>query len=333
MASIIIKPEWQLSAKEASSESDYLNRRSFLKKAGLFAMSGLSLCYKKNVEGTEDPASFYERRFLKDNFPPKKNSQFNLAAQRATTPVALASSYNNYYEFTTEKEDVWRLAKSFPVHPWSIEVKGLVEKSRRYDLEPLLKPFSLEERIYRFRCVEAWAMTVPWVGIPLGKFLRSLNPLSKVRYVRFVGWYKPDKAPGQRDSSYYNWPYYEALHIDEAMHELSLLAVGMYGRPLNRQNGAPVRLILPWKYGYKSMKGITQIEFWEKQPPTFWNDVAPREYGFYSNVNPEVPHPRWSQQRERVLGRPGKFATLPYNGYGKWVAALYKDIPNRNRIY
>ena len=332
MPHIILPKEWNLNKKNILEESTYFNRKEFLKKLGLMSSAlVLATCDKKfsqdkkSSKETKDPRKQYDPTFAKSSFPPSQNSKFQSVPKRLVTPSLLATSYNNYYEFTQNKEAVWILASKFNTRPWQIGVSGLVSPKTKkyYDLEKLVKSFSLEERIYRFRCVEAWSMVVPWIGISMAKIISFLNPLSKARYVRFVGWERPLEAPGQRQVSSYTWPYYEALRMDEAMNQLSLFTVGMYGKPLTKQNGAPVRLIVPWKYGYKSMKGITHIEFLEKRPGTFWNDAAPKEYGFYSNVNPKVPHLRWSQAKEQVLGQKGKINTLAYNGYGKFVAKLY----------
>ncbi len=332
MPNIILKAEWNsLSEKDCTPEELYYSRRSFLKRAGLAALGTAYLACNpfassklQKKEQNKNPLLQYDPHFLKQSFPAKRDPRFSSVAKRKLTPELICSTYNNYYEFSQDKQLVWELASNFQTDPWSIAVGGLLQKKpRSFPLEKLLLRFSLEERIYRFRCVEAWSMVVPWIGIPLAKLLRFFEPSSKARYVQFIGWNRPEEALGQRYSSY-SWPYYEALRLDEAYNELAMLVVGMYGHPLSRQNGAPVRLIIPWKYGYKSMKGITRIEFTAKRPPTFWNDAAPLEYGFYSNVNPKVPHPRWSQASERIVGKAGRIATLPYNGYGKWVAHMYK---------
>ena len=325
MAGVIINKGLSLSEKEASPEGLYLNRREFLKKTGSSLAAGALLaCGEKLPQKKKSlhPLKQYDPEFAKASFPASKNKKFLSVHGRKISPELLVSSYNNYYEFTQDKEKVWLLASNFKTDPWSIEVGGLTRKAARYDLEDLIARFPLEERVYRFRCVEAWSMVVPWVGIALGKLIKFLEPLSKARYARFIGWKRPEEAPGQRYGSY-EWPYYEALRMDEAYNELSLFTVGMYGHNLTKQNGAPARLVIPWKYGYKSMKGITRIEFLEKKPSTFWNNAIPREYGFYSNVNPKVPHPRWSQAREQPLGQAEKIPTLAYNGYGKFVANMY----------
>ncbi len=336
MPNIILKRGWDLQDKIVTPEPLYINRKSFLAKSAQ-ALMGLTLlsCNQKSKTTNSvidsvskkplSPETVYDPNFAKNSFPPKKNKSFLSVPKRKVTKERLASSFNNYYEFSQEKEKVWKLAIGFNTRPWTLTVGGEIgsKKKRTYDLEALVRRFTLEERVYRFRCVEAWAMVVPWIGFPLKKLIRFLEPSSKARYMRFIGWERPEEAPGQRHPGSYSWPYYEALRMDEANNELALVAVGMYGHALTKQNGAPVRLILPWKYGYKSMKGITRIEFVEKKPSTFWYDAAPSEYGFYSNVNPKVPHPRWSQASEQVIGEHGRIQTLPYNGYGKWVSRLY----------
>ena len=328
MANVILHPEWHLKEKEASPESVYWSRKQILRGFGTASLATILSSPETIFAGPRrsnpNPSLQYDPSFLKDLFPPKRSRSFSFVRGRTVTPEIYASSYNNYYEFTERKEDVWKYVSRFRTRPWTIKIGGLVKKPRRYDLEFLIRKFSLEERVYRFRCVEAWSMILPWVGIPLQKLIRYVEPHSKARYLSFIGWNKPSQAHGQRYGNY-SWPYYEALRMDEAVNELPLLVVGMYGHPLTKQNGAPVRLIVPWKYGFKSMKGITRIEFSSRKPHTFWNDAVPKEYGFYANVNPKRPHPRWSQAYERVLGERRKIRTLPYNGYGKWVAKLYKN--------
>ncbi|MDD4916088.1 MAG: protein-methionine-sulfoxide reductase catalytic subunit MsrP [Methylococcales bacterium] len=251
------------------------------------------------------------------------------------TPAALVKNYTNYYEFTLNKEDATQLAQALPTDPWSLEIAGEVEKPGVYPLEDLLKRQTMEERIYRFRCVEGWAMVVPWVGFPLGNLLKTVQPLSTARFVSFTTILRPEVMPGQRTKSLLDWPYVEALRIDEAMHPLTILAVGMYGDVLPKQNGAPLRLVVPWKYGFKSIKAIIKIELLRNAPVTTWNLSAPNEYGFYANVNPTVQHPRWSQSSERLLGDKlftPRRATEMYNGYGEQVAALYSGMDLR-RFY
>jgi sulfoxide reductase catalytic subunit YedY len=244
------------------------------------------------------------------------------------TPYEDAASYNNFYEFGTGKGDPARHAHRLKTDPWSVEIAGEVGKPGRIGLEDLLKPHPLEERVYRLRCVEAWSMVIPWVGIPLADVLKRFEPGSQARFVELSTLFDPEQMPGQR-RSVLEWPYVEGLRIDEAMHPLTILAVGMYGRALPNQNGAPLRLVVPWKYGFKSIKSIVKIRLTREQPKTSWNLSAPREYGFYSNVNPEVDHPRWSQKRERRIGEFRKRETLPFNGYAEQVASLYAGMDLR----
>lgn len=242
-----------------------------------------------------------------------------------------ATGYNNFYEFGTGKRDPARNAHTLKTEPWSIVVDGETAKPGKINLEDILKPATLEERVYRFRCVEAWSMVVPWVGFPLAQLLSRFEPTSKARYVSFETLVDKKQMPGQR-RRVIDWPYREGLRMDEAMHPLAFLAVGMYGRVLPNQNGAPIRLVVPWKYGFKSIKSIVRISFTKDQPNTSWNDLAADEYGFYANVNPAVDHPRWSQARERKLGDFRKRPTLPFNGYGNEVASLYDGMDLR-RLY
>ena len=258
-----------------------------------------------------------------------RNPRFSL--NEDTNSFEDITTYNNFYEFGTDKADPAQNSGKFKPRPWSVTVAGECAKPGTYTLEDILKPHALEERIYRLRCVEAWSMVIPWVGFPLGALLKRFEPTSKARYVAFKTVMRPDEMPGQR-FPVLDWPYVEGLRIDEAMHPLALLAVGLYGQTLPNQNGAPLRLVVPWKYGFKGIKSIVEIRFTERQPPTSWNISAPREYGFYANVNPDVDHPRWSQAHERRIGAglfASKQATLPFNGYADQVAALYKGLDLR----
>ncbi len=239
-----------------------------------------------------------------------------------------ATTYNNFYELGTDKGDPRRNAGWLKVEPWKVAIDGEVGRPGTLGLEDLLRPHPLEERIYRLRCVEAWSMVIPWVGFPLSDLLKRFEPTSRAKYVAFETIFDPENLRGQR-RSVLDWPYVEGLRIDEAMHPLTILAVGMYGRVLPNQNGAPLRLVVPWKYGFKSIKSIVRIRLTEKRPPTSWNRSAPREYGFYSNVNPAVDHPRWSQKRERRIGEWRKRPTLPFNGYAEQVASLYAGMDLR----
>jgi len=238
------------------------------------------------------------------------------------------TNYNNYYEFTTDKEDVARVAKGFKAEPWSLAVGGLVNKPQTFSVGDLVGMFPPEERVYRLRCVEGWSMVIPWQGFPLKKLLEAVEPTAGAQYVRFETVRRPEEMPGQK-SPFYTWPYVEGLRLDEAMNDLALLVTGLYGRALPGQNGAPIRLAVPWKYGFKSIKSIVKIDLVERQPTSLWMAAAPDEYGFYANVNPDVPHPRWSQSTERRIGEVRRRRTLPFNGYAEQVAALYQGMDLR----
>ena len=247
------------------------------------------------------------------------------------TPFEDVTRYNNFYEFGTGKGDPAKYADEMTVDPWSVVVEGACDRPGAYALEDLLKPHEYQERVYRLRCVEAWSMVIPWIGIPLADILKRLEPTSRAKYVYFETLYDPDQMRGQRSLfSTIDWPYQEGLRMDEAMNELSFLAVGLYGKTMPNQNGAPIRLVVPWKYGFKSIKSIVKIRFQEERPKTTWEMLAPQEYGFYANVNPEVDHPRWSQKRERRLPSgllsPNYMETVKFNGYGEQVADLYKGM-------
>ena len=287
----------------------YLDRRLFI---GGLAAAGASLL--------APPVS------AKPTLTYRKNAQLSLAAP--ANSYEDITTYNNFYEFGTDKGDPVRLAGKFHPRPWSLTVAGEAELTGTFTLEDILKPHPLEERIYRLRCVEAWSMVIPWVGFPLGDLLKRFRPTSRAKYVAFKTVLRPEELPGQR-FPVLDWPYVEGLRMDEARHPLALLAVGLYGEVLPNQNGAPLRLVVPWKYGFKSIKSIVEIRFTERQPPTSWNRSAPQEYGFFANVNPDVDHPRWSQARERRIGT-GLFAarvpTLPFNGYAGQVAGLYRGM-------
>ncbi len=242
-----------------------------------------------------------------------------------------ATSYNNFYELGTDKRDPKKNAGSLRTRPWSVVIEGEVKKPAIVSFDDLLKPHSLEERVYRLRCVEAWSMVIPWIGIPLGDVIARFEPTSRAKYVSFTTLHDPEMLPGQR-RDILDWPYVEGLRIDEAVHPLTLLVVGMYGRELPNQNGAPLRLVVPWKYGFKSIKSIVKIRLTETQPPTSWNLSAPGEYGFYANVNPDVDHPRWSQRRERRIGDLRRRPTRPFNGYAEEVAPLYAGMDLKKKF-
>jgi sulfoxide reductase catalytic subunit YedY len=247
---------------------------------------------------------------------------------QSLTPYDSITNYNNYYEFSTAKDGVAPLAKGFVTTPWSVTVGGLVNNPKTYAIEDLIKKFTQQERIYRLRCVEAWSMVIPWQGFPLAQLLKEVDPTSAAKYVRFESLYAPDRMPGQKDG-FYTWPYVEGLRLDEAMNDLALMVTGLYGLPLPPQDGAPIRLVVPWKYGFKGIKAITKIDLVDVQPTSLWMNAAPDEYGFYANVNPDVPHPRWSQATERRIGELARRATLPFNGYADKVASLYQGMDLR----
>ncbi|HEX7153952.1 MAG TPA: protein-methionine-sulfoxide reductase catalytic subunit MsrP [Thermoanaerobaculia bacterium] len=299
---------------DITPEHTYLSRRRFLGAVGTGVLAACS------GEDKERPLIAATIPKAAPPFPAPRNPRYVL--DRDLSDELVVASINNFYEFTSEK-DVWKRVGSFRVDPWSVEITGLVSKPRRFSLDDLQR-LGLEERLYRLRCVEAWSMAVPWTGLPLARLLMLAEPKPTARFVRFFSFSDPTQQPGVREQSWYRWPYYEGLRIDEAMHELTFVATGLYGHALPKQNGAPVRIVVPWKYGYKSPKSVVRIELVDTQPPTFWNDLAPAEYSFLSNVDPSVPHPRWSQASERLIGTWSTKRTLPFNGYRDWVAALYR---------
>ena len=317
---LISKPS-HIKPSEITPESVYLNRRVFMRGAGSIAGAAATLLLPESAMAlTTDPKASGE--------PLENISETAFRTDEALTPWKDITRYNNFYEFGTGKRDPYENAQEFKPRPWSIKVMGECENPGDLDLEDFLKPHALEERIYRLRCVEAWSMVVPWVGVPLAPILKRFKPTSKAKYVAFRTLYNPGQMPGQ-NVPVLDWPYLEGLRIDEAMHPLTIFAVGIYGRVLPNQNGAPIRLVVPWKYGFKSIKSIVTIRFTEEEPPTSWNVAAPQEYGFYSNVNPQVAHPRWSQARERRIGDVFKQDTKMFNGYADQVAKLYEGMDLR----
>ncbi len=312
---MLIKKTNDIKPSEITSEADYLNRRQFIKKSIYTGVAGAAI---SSVPGLllSNPAYAMALNF-------KKNTTYS--TDEELTDYESVTSYNNFYEFGTDKSDPARNSGDFKPRPWTISIEGECNKPGVYDLDDLIKPQQLEERIYRLRCVEAWSMVIPWVGIPLGDLLKRFEPNSKAKFVAFTTVYRPSEMPGQR-RKVLDWPYVEGLRIDEAMHPLTILSVGLYGKELLNQSGAPIRLVVPWKYGYKSIKSIVKIRFTKTQPPTSWNISAPGEYGFYSNVNPEVSHPRWSQRKERRIGDFLKRKTLMFNGYADQVSSLYSGM-------
>jgi methionine sulfoxide reductase catalytic subunit len=293
-------------SSEITSESAYVSRRQFLKDTGLISLTAggiLAACREGAAAQEQD-----------------------LKAEQ--TSYDDVTSYNNYYEFGTDKEDPKANAQQFKTKPWSVKVEGLVSKPATYQLEDFIKPYKLEERIYRHRCVEAWSMVIPWMGFPMSDLIKRVEPLGSAKYIEFTTLLDPKQMPGQR-LPYLEWPYVEGLRLDEAMHPLAIFAVGLYGKTLPNQNGAPLRHIVPWKYGFKGCKSIVRIRFTDKEPRTAWNIAAPQEYGFYANVNPTVDHPRWSQATERRVGEFRRRKTLMFNGYADQVASLYSGMDLR----
>jgi len=316
---MIIKTQKNIPASEITDPLVFNQRRQIIKAmtAGFLLPSVFS-----NVSANNN----------KNRWPdlPKSKLSGNVSP---ITPSDLPKSYTNYYEFSFNKEDSTALAQSLNTERWSVDISGEIENPGVFHLEDILKPQTLQEYIYRFRCVEAWSMVIPWVGFPLADLIKRVKPLSSAKFVKFTTLLQPESMPKQRINAMLDWPYVEALRMDEAMHPLTILAVGMYGDVLPNQNGAPLRLVVPWKYGFKSIKAICKIEFLKRAPLTTWNQFAPDEYGFYANVNPSVPHPRWSQFSERLLGS-GFFTprrqTELFNGYAEQVAALYGDMDLRH---
>jgi sulfoxide reductase catalytic subunit YedY len=312
----------------AADYADHIGRREFLSRslAAAASVSGGGMLFSATL-ASDTASAKTERKTLKNVVPAP--AEYRVADE--PTSHDDATHYNNFYELGTGKDDPARNAGSLRTHPWTVRIEGEVAKPGPVALEDLLRPHPLEERIYRLRCVEAWSMVIPWIGIPLADVLKRFEPTSKARYVAFETLVDPEQLPGQR-RDVLPWPYREGLRIDEAMHPLSLLAVGMYGEVIPGQNGAPLRLVVPWKYGFKSIKTIVAIRLQAKQPPTSWSQSAPDEYGFFANVNPEVDHPRWSQARERRIGEWRKRPTLPFNGYAERVAGLYSGMDLRRNF-
>jgi sulfoxide reductase catalytic subunit YedY len=307
---MIIRKASDLRYSDVTPKQVYLNRRRFL-GAGSIALGGL--VGSRAAQATTKLAGVTKSSYTVDD---------------KVTPYDVITHYNNFYEFGTDKEDPARNAQNFRTSAWMVKVEGEIAKPKMLDLEALMKFAPLEERIYRHRCVEAWSIVVPWIGYPLNALLKEVEPTSKAKYVAFESYYDRKQMP-QGAWAGIQFPYVEGLRLDEAMHPLTLLAVGLYGETLPNQDGAPFRLVVPWKYGFKSIKSIVKIRLVEKMPPTTWNLAAPQEYGFYSNVNPEVDHPRWSQAKERRLGEFFKRNTLKFNGYGDEVASLYAGMDLR----
>lgn len=313
----------KIKSSEITPEHVYLSRRDFLKSMGIVSASAavLAAC---GPTASAAPVSTQTSS--------EANTALSLTPSASTDELGDPlnsfediTNYNNFYEFTTDKQRVAQMAKDFKTSPWEVQVGGLVHNPKTYSIDDLRK-FEVEERIYRLRCVEAWSMVIPWVGFPLHKLLAEVEPKAEAKYVRFETLLDKEQFPGQKNSLFYQWPYIEGLRVDEAMHDLTLMATGLYGKDLLPQNGAPFRLVVPWKYGFKSIKSIVKIDLVTEQPTSLWMAAAPHEYGFYANVNPNVDHPRWSQATERRIGELGRRASRIFNGYEEEVAHLYDGM-------
>lgn len=301
---------WEIPERDATPEALWTRRRTL--GAGLGAIAG-GLLGGRNAIAQEDPSA--------GMYPAMRNMRYRV--DRELTAENDATTYNNFYEFGTSKT-IWRAAEKLPIRPWQVRIEGMVEQPRTVDFDDILKAMTLEERVYRFRCVEAWAMTVPWSGFALKQFVEWCKPTSSAKYVVMQTFQNPSVASGQR-ASWYPWPYTEGLTIDEATNELAFIATGLYGKPIPRQNGAPLRLVTPWKYGFKGVKSIVRFNFTDQRPKTFWEQLQASEYGFWANVNPRVAHPRWSQASEEVIGTGKRVPTQLFNGYADYVADLYTN--------
>ena len=308
---------WELPESAATPEHVYLNRRAFMGAVAAgpaVAAASAILSPTAALAQEDDPTA--------DLYPVPRNERYRV--ERELTDEEVATTYNNFYEFGSHKE-IWRAAQDLPIRPWTVTFDGMVEEEQTVDIDTLIRAMPLEERVYRHRCVEAWAMTVPWSGFEMSHIVDFARPLSSARYIRMETFQDPDIASGQRQF-WYPWPYIEGVTMAEAMNELSFVVTGLYGRPVPRQNGAPLRLVLPWKYGFKSIKSVVRFTFTDERPVSFWEELQASEYGFWANVNPEVPHPRWSQATERLIGSNERVPTRIFNGYGEYVAHLYDGM-------
>ena len=320
--------EWN-NYKNITPEKTFINRRSILKSMGFAAVSSNIIMQNAFAAEQYDPRN--------DLYPVDANREFNLerfdikGGIRKNTDEDSVTSYNNYYEFGTTK-NIKRAASKLNTSPWNISFKGLIDNEFEIDFDDLLKRVSLEERVYKLRCVEAWSMVVPWSGFPLKSIIKMAQPKSTAKFLVMKTFFDPDTARSQRQD-WYPWPYTEVITIEEAMNDLAFIATGVYGKSLPNQNGSPLRLVVPWKYGFKSIKSIVSFEFVSERPKTFWEEIQPKEYGFWANVNPEVKHPRWSQKQDKDIGSNRMYPTEIYNGYGKWVASLYKDMNKSDLLY
>jgi methionine sulfoxide reductase catalytic subunit len=327
---IKIRAGWELPERMATPEALVMNRRNMLKSAGVMAAAGmLASCNKATEADYAGPggttAAANEPDPTASLYPVQRNTAFTV--DRAITPETIVASYNNYYEFGVEKDDPVRNAGRLPIRPWEISFEGMVENPFKTDIDTLIKMMPLEERLYRHRCVETWSFIAPWSGFPMKALIDYAKPTGNAKYVVMKSWLNMDVAPAQ-NQIWVPWPYTEGLTIEEATNDLALLVTGAYGKPLPKQNGAPLRLVTPWKYGFKSTKGIQRFIFTDQRPKTYWMALGPDEYGFWANVNPAIPHPRWSQATEEILGTGERVPTRLYNGYGEHVASLYSSVQN-----
>ena len=324
-------PRWRIPERDATPEAAFLDRRTLLRRAGLLGLGAVAATLGGEGTAGAGAAGAGELPIPPDisrRYPARRNARF--ALDRPLSKEDLVASYNNYYEFGDAKDSPARAAQTLTTRPWAIEIAVLVQKPFTIDRDELVRRMRTEERVYRHRCVERWSIAVPWTGFPLKDLVALARPLSSAKYLRTVSFKKTSEAPHQLDP-WYPFPYFEAFRLDEAVNELAFVAIGSYGHELAKQNGLPISLKMPWKYGYKSPKGIVRFELTESEPPTFWHALQPFEYGFLSNVNPAVPHPRWSQAKESFLGPNGTEMrdTLPYNGYAELVAGMYDDDSRR----
>jgi methionine sulfoxide reductase catalytic subunit len=318
---VIRRREWEISERLATPEHLFLDRRAFLAATGAAALSlSPKTALAQRVSDLPDPT--------RDLYPAKRNEKFTL--DRPITDEKINTSYNNFYEFGSTK-NVVKAAQALKLRPWTIKIDGMVEKSQEIDLDDLIRKMPIEERLYRHRCVEAWSMAIPWSGFPLVNLLQLAAPLSSAKYLRMETFLDPSIAPGQRQT-WYPWPYVEGLTIAEASNELAFLVIGAYGKPVSKQQGAPLRLAVPWKYGFKSIKSIVRFNFTDQRPKSYWEALQASEYGFWANINPQVAHPRWSQATEELIGLNERRPTLIFNGYGEIVADLYKGL-ERERLW
>lgn len=325
---MLVKKNPDVPSSEITDERLYLRRREFMRLAGGAAMAGAAAPLLAWSGEPVAAAAAANGPFGAPNQPLTGYKEKAVTVDEKLNTFEEISGYNNFYEFGTGKGDPKRYSSGLKTSPWTIKIDGLCNKPADYHIDDLIKPTELEERIYRLRCVEAWSMVIPWIGVPLSKIIERAEPTAKATFIQFTTLLRPSQMPGQ-STSVLEWPYVEGLRMDEAKHPLTILAVGLYGKTLLAQNGAPVRLVVPWKYGFKSIKSIVRIRFVDKQPETSWSLSNPQEYGFYSNVNPQVDHPRWTQARERRIGTFLPRQTVMFNGYGDQVASMYAGMDLR----